>query len=203
MSKLSSVFIALPTKHQLNVELLPPLIHWIREGAAFYFDCSTLIDNARNSCVRAFLKSGMEYMLFVDSDMLPPKDSLERLLKHNRAIISGIHHAVYKYDDRQNPIIGTSSFTKMEKKENGQTERTLVQLNTGLHKVIGASTAFLLIHKSIFKDWKAPWFRFEWNADYTDYIGEDYWFCMEAARRGFEIYTDSDVFIKHAKQVII
>jgi cellulose synthase/poly-beta-1,6-N-acetylglucosamine synthase-like glycosyltransferase len=201
--ELSEVFVAIPTRSQINVELVPPLVKWLRDGASFYFDCSTLIDNARNQCVRAFLKSDKNYLCFVDSDMLPPGDSIERLLKHKKDIISGLHHAIYKYDENQAPTIGTSSFVSMVTKEDGQIERNLVFKDTGLQKVQGASTAFLLIHRNVFKDWTSPWFKFQWDAEHKDFIGEDYWFCLEAQRRGFEIFTDANVFIKHSKQVII
>lgn len=204
MKPLQDVFVAVPTRSQINIELVPPLIYWLRQGADFYFDCSTLIENARNSCVRAFLKSDKKYLAFVDSDMIPYNESLEQLMKHGRSIISGLHHAVYSYDrNTKAPTIGTSSFISMNKKADGQIERTLVQATTGMHKVQGASTAFLIISRKVFENWKSPWFKMDWNEDYTDFIGEDYWFCLEAQRRGFEVWTDSNVFIKHAKQVII
>ena len=196
------MMIAIPTRGNITIGLLPALFQWKEKGATIVMETAILIDNARNRLTKSFLDSDKEYLLFIDSDMQPNVDSIDRLLKHNKDIISGLHHVIHGYEDGL-PIVIPSSSTTMDIKEDGKITRTIAKEGTGLQKVEGLATSFLLIHRKVFKDWNRPWFKIKWNEDYTDFLGEDYWFCVEARKRGFDVWTDTDVIIPHVKEVVL
>lgn len=48
-------------------------------------------DMARNSICQAALQNGFEYVFMLDSDVIPPRDAILRLLAHKQPIISGVY----------------------------------------------------------------------------------------------------------------
>ena len=67
-------YLAANTKHKVNV----------------YTSQGTLIFDQRNSLVRTAVEEGCDYILFIDADMRFPKNTLERLLSHNKDSASSI-----------------------------------------------------------------------------------------------------------------
>lgn len=82
------------------------LAHTMKAGYAVSLGVygNALVHVARNT---ALARSSGDYVLFVDDDMLPEPDALERLLKHNVPVVSAlcttrtppIQHTVRVYDD--------------------------------------------------------------------------------------------------------
>src|SRR4051812_12969602 len=51
----------------------------------------SIIAETRNLCVRAALQAKVEWLFFVDSDMIVPADSLRRLMSHGKAIVAATY----------------------------------------------------------------------------------------------------------------
>lgn len=49
------------------------------------------IINSRNKIIQYALENNYEYILMMDSDVIPPKNIIQELLKHNKDIVSGIY----------------------------------------------------------------------------------------------------------------
>ena len=202
MKPYSNILISIPTRSSIKIGLLPALFDWKDKGASIAIETAILIDNARNKSVQTFLSSNKEYLLFVDSDIEPDTNALQTLLDHDKDIITATHNLVYGYDKGQ-PMIASGCCTTLTIKEDESFERIMTRNNTGLQKVEGAATSFMLIKRKVFDNWKCPWFKIAWNSTYTDFLGEDYWFCVEARKRGFEVWTDTDLLVKHAKEIVL
>lgn len=195
--------IAIPSRSHIQIGLLPALFDWKENGATIVIETAILIDNARNRLTQSFVDSDKEYLLFIDSDIVPSSDALRRLIDHDKDIVSGYHNIVHEYNEKGEANIIPSSSKIITENSNGVIDRILINRNEGLVKVEGVATSFLLIKRKVFKDWKRPWFKMKWNDDYTNFIGEDYYFCIEARKRGFEIYTDSGLLVRHVKEIIL
>jgi len=48
-------------------------------------------DMARNVCCMRALEMGVDYLFFLDSDVLPPNDAILRLARHKLPIVSGVY----------------------------------------------------------------------------------------------------------------
>jgi hypothetical protein len=48
-------------------------------------------DHARNSVCETALKEGFQWVLMLDSDVIPPNDAVLRLLRHNLPVVSGLY----------------------------------------------------------------------------------------------------------------
>lgn len=156
---------------------------------------------ARNQIVREFLHSKMEWLLFIDSDMIWSPDDVKYVAsvadKDERPIVGGLCFA-----DQAGQLFPTLYAAD----ENGQFH---VALEYPIDKVVpvdGTGAAFLLVHRRVYEEMQAaepenrhPWFMDQIMPDGSD-RGEDLTFCERATAAGFPIYVDTRAKIAHVKQ---
>ena len=94
-----SVFIACPC-YQGNIQVkcmecitaLIILFHEMKIKYKFFnLSNESLISRARNVCASAFIKSDMDFMLFVDSDIIFRPSDVLRMMTHNKPVIAGVY----------------------------------------------------------------------------------------------------------------
>lgn len=156
--------------------------------------CGAPFDHARNSICQQAQNLGLEYVFFLDSDVIPPADAILRLLAHNQPIISGVYH-------RRSPPHGVPVAIN----DQGW---AIIPPNSGIHEVNLVGAGCLLIHRSVLE--KLPplderrgkrWF--DWRSDMAanlppgEALSEDFAFCLHARRNGYKILVDSNVQCKH------
>lgn len=142
------------------------------------------IVSSRTGIVREALKKNATHLLFVDSDMVFPKDTLEKLLAHDKDIIG------VQYNRRRFPLEGTfEALTEVSETEP--------------YKARYCGTGILLIKLSIFdKPWKSPWFNFGRDAEGMLKLGEDAWFCHAARDEGFDTWIDPTIKVGHSGEYL-
>ena len=138
----------------------------------------SLVVRNRNESVRHARELGVDYLLFLDSDMTFPNWTLRRLLSHEKDIVG----ATYLQRDPPHRLLGVW--------DQG------LQLTTDrLHKVDALPAGCLLIKMSVFDSMVEPFFRtpaFEATADTPAHIqGEDYYFCQQAGLAGIDVWLDA------------
>lgn len=146
-------------------------------------------DVARNRLVRDAQEAGARYLLFLDTDVLPPVNALRQLLWRKLPIISGLVWAKRGYPgiwrragDSYSPVTGISE---------------------GHNAIVEADAVPMgccLIDMRVFDVVPYPWF--EWRiADPVDKkagdVSEDFAFCAKAIEAGFRIYVDTGVRCRH------
>ena len=199
---MKDLFIAIPTKDNIVAGLIPKLIRWAKDGAEVcVIQTSPLVDYARNTLVRQFLKGDKEYLLFIDSDTIPEVDGPMRLKVAKKEIISGTYNLLV--NDKNGAAIRPSAFTMFF---DGKpiTEAVSVIPHTGIVKCAILSTGFLLIHRDVFSKVKEPWFDYKWLDTIHDaYYGEDVNFSFKCTDAGITLWCDTDTHALHCKQVLI
>ena len=149
------------------------------------FDVSIVIANPKGAYVhlnrehgvRLGLKYNASHILFIDTDMSFPPDTMRRLLKANKDIIGA------------NYIRRTPPFEPL-----AATKDHLVTRATGLFEVRRMPTGLLLIKAEVFRRIPEPWFCVNWIG--SDIMGEDYLFCDMAREHGFEIWMDTNLSLE-------
>ncbi|WP_152494992.1 glycosyltransferase family 2 protein [Paraburkholderia kururiensis] len=141
----------------------------------------SIIPILRNNAVNEAQTFGVDYVLFLDSDMIFPGDTIRRLLAHDKDIVGAT------YTKRVPPynILG----------------RTLddqpLKAAEGLHEVAGLPTGCLLIKMSVFEKLRRPYFRTPHTEEAEGVMpqiqGEDYYFCEAARAAGFKVWLDVDL----------
>jgi glycosyltransferase involved in cell wall biosynthesis len=162
------------------------------------------LDQARNILVRTALEMGAEWIFFLDSDILLPKGTIERMIGRNRPLLSGL----YKRKSETGSIwccgIRNADGEAFRFTSNSDWEDELMSTD-----VVGAGC--LLIHRKVFETISImypalPWFQ--WCSDrgykpeqFPDPLmynaGEDVYFCLLAKKCGFEVIIDTTIKCEH------
>jgi len=136
---------------------------------------SSLVMVGRNQIVEAARLAKATHLLFLDSDLTFPPDTLARLLAHGKDIVGGL------YTQRVPPHHPLGMTLEGEH----------VAVTNGLRPMKSMPTGCLLIRLSIFDQLPKPWFNTGTDGDKI--LGEDFMFCERARQAGFEIWCDGDL----------
>ena len=135
----------------------------------------------------ALCNPNVTHVFNIDSDVVPPPGTLQKLYDYDLPIVAGIY-----------PTVTAGEKTRSFKTE-GDTQwrlrsRSLPKGLTGV-TTIGGST--VLIKREVFVNLERPWFRASYN-DLGDYSEkEDEYFSRTARAAGYKLYIDPSIVCKH------
>ena len=195
---MSKVGICIPARGQVEVGTafdLAALVNYTNKNSKhelkFYTMNGTLIFDQRNKLVETALEEGCTHILFIDADMRFPKNTITRLLSHNKAIV-GVNATT-----RAEPVKPTAKTLEVFD-SHVVWHPVFSKGKTGIEVVDGIGCGVMLIDACVFKDLEKPWFYFE-QLPQGKILGEDIYFCIKASDAGFKTYVDHDLSleIKH------
>ena len=175
-----------------------------RTSIAYRWEHDKPYDLSRNQLAKELLDSGVEWLLFIDSDIIPPPNGLERLLENKLPIVGGLYW-------RRHPNV----FAEIFKFRPGTTQLDPIpneQIGPSLNEVDGIGCGFLLIHRRVFEDLKDKVKKltipsegtnyecyefFKFAATEPPFVSEDLYFCIAARLAGWKIYCDATVRCQH------
>jgi len=135
------------------------------------------------------------HLYFIDSDVVPPDNTLQKLRDHDLPIVAGI------YPMNVNGQRAWSFKDNDDCKVYGGWRQRDVPLPEGLidANVVGGST--LLVKREVFENLERPWFLIVYkpideNGKCYDY-GEDEYFSKIAKEAGYSIKVDPSIICKH------
>jgi GT2 family glycosyltransferase len=130
------------------------------------------------------LKEGADYILWIDADMRFPKDTIERLIAHDKPIV-GVNATT-----RSIPVRSTAKNLEIdfEKKEN-HWRAVSSKDKTGLEQVTAIGCGVMMVKREVFEKTPRPWFWFEMIPG-EKLLGEDVYFCVKAHDAGFDTWVD-------------
>ncbi len=184
------ILIGIPTMGSVHPLLALRCINWDKHHPVeFYFSYKVSpVDRARNKIVEAFMQGDYTHLLFIDSDTIPPIDTIDRLLSHDVPVVSGL-----------TPIFNLED---MEQYDNCSQGGEPVGRRTGLQPIDRCGASCLLIRREVFEELKPPYFKFVMNEANTEQVmGEDLYFCDSLGRTKFQLLADTDVICRHAKEI--
>lgn len=148
----------------------------------------------RTWLVNEAIKNGGTHILFVDSDMIFPDDTIKRLLAHKKEIVG------VRYKKREFPV----KWLYEPLGEESETE---------IFKVKYTGMGLMLIDLSIFTSKLRPlgvgadgrrtaWFNFGRNSEGALVMGEDVWFANVARDSGYDVWVDGSIKVGHCGEYI-
>jgi GT2 family glycosyltransferase len=151
------------------------------EGTEVVFEVGIDVAINRRNIVRRALETNVEWVFFVDDDMLFGPAHLWNLLAHNKPIVASL------YLNRKPPYYPVA-YNRRFIQANGDPAWNPVDLEgapaSGLVDIVAAGTGGLLVRTRVFAAMPFDsWFRREG-------AGEDMSFCHRAIEAGFPIYLD-------------
>lgn len=141
----------------------------------------SIIPRQRMMAVKEALKDGFTHILWVDSDQTFPKDTIHRLLVHDRDVV-GCNIAT-----KQIPASPTA------RKRGGNIGGEPVYTDPDsppLESVWRLGCGIMLMRMSVFEKIGLGCFEIRWEPEIQDYRGEDWSMCKALEAAGLEIWVD-------------
>lgn len=146
---------------------------------------STYLPDARNTVHQNFLETECDYLVMLDSDVLPPHDFVDRLLAHKKPIVGGWYR---KKGEPYPPCVYDYHHTDPDGIRRYNVRR---EPGKGLESVDAAGAGCWLVHRDVAKAIGPKPFSMEHG-------GEDLEFCWKVKEAGFDLWIDWDVKCDHA-----
>lgn len=157
--------------------------------------------NSQNFIREYALKNGYDYWMSVESDVLPPKDIIEKLIGHMKPLVGAMYYIgfdnVTPEQEKAGGIKKTGCvFYKTKTEIGGGTriatpEESLKLEHTGLQKVHGLGLGCTLIRRDVLHQFKF------WYDHRFDNKHSDVYFYMQLDNAHIPAYLDSDIVVQH------
>ncbi len=145
------------------------------------------IIDSRNILRQKVLDGDYEYFFSLEQDVVPSKDVIQRLLSHDKKIVTGVYFSYQTNNDV------TLLVPLLWKKVKGEEVKFMLEkevLEPKLMEVGACGLGCILIHRSVLEKVK-----FRYNKGDKGF--DDMWFCKDASDAGFKIFADTSVKCKH------
>jgi len=174
------IYICTLTRESIDVNTVCDLIQLMRTNAEYSFAAvvGSYIQTLREGTANAVLHARASHIMFIDSDMMFPKNTVEKLLSRNKDII-GANYVQRVEQEKWTAMIKGEDINSIGK--------------TGIQEVDSIGMGLTLIKTDVFKILPAPWFNMEWEKDGGYYLGEDISFCRLAIKYGYKVWVDHDL----------
>jgi len=146
------------------------------------------IITSRNILRQKVLDEGYDYFFSLEQDVVPPADVLERMLKADKKLVTGVYFAHNTMPDGSTPLIPlvyklidekTLTMAPIDKQEFDSNK---------LIEVVSAGLGCVLIHKDVLKEVK---FRYE------NKVFDDRFFFIDCYNKNFKVFCDTSIKCKH------
>lgn len=149
-----------------------------------HFCMGTLVVNQREDLAEMAVSAMSTHILWLDSDMMFPPDTLSRLLAHGEHIVAA------NYPTRQYPH-KTVAYAKMN---DWRSYITHDGPDTGsLIEVDAIGMGCMLVSMDVIRGMRKPRFQTTWTDSSGDHMGEDFYFCSRAKEMGYRILVDDSL----------
>lgn len=187
--------IAIPCMDTLSVGFVQSLIYMHKgDNPTVYLKPNSLIYDSRNLLSLYAIENGYDNVLWLDSDMMFPPDTLLRLQAHELDMVTGLY---VKRTPPINPVI-FRTLSEPLRRADGKLEKNADPYTNYPHDTLFpvAACGFGCVLTST-KLLRAVWDKF--GPAFTPYTwaGEDLSFCHRVNQLGYQIYCDSTLSLGH------
>lgn len=179
------LFIALPSQDTWQADTsicFANMVLWLQKTGVdfmFYNVRSSILPDSRNILVEMAKEAEASHILFLDSDMVYPRNTANRLLEHRKDIVAA------NCVTRSRPANTTARIVQ----EDGIIIHYPVK-GSGLTEIDFVGTGIMLIDMKVFGVIEKPYFMNIWQEDKERIMGEDWYFVHKASLAGSKAYVD-------------
>ena len=192
--------IAIPCMDMLPVGFVQSLLYMHKgDNPTVYFKPNSLVYDSRNLLSLYAIENGFDNVLWLDSDMLFPPNTLTKLEAYNMDMVTGLY---VKRHEPVEPVL----YEKIEEPERGRDGKLIANISSSTNyprdsffPVAGCGFGCVLTSTKLLKHvWD------EYGPAFTPYpwASEDISFCHRVNQLGYQIYCDSSVSCGHIGQFI-
>ena len=150
-------------------------------------DARDRIIASRNILREKALKEGYDYFLSLEQDILPPENVIERLLQHEKDIVTGVY-----YKEGTLPDGRKTSYALLYTEQNGKLVLVHPERlkNNELIKINACGLGCALIDRKVLE-------KIMFRKPTQGPAQDDMMFCYDAQKTGFEIFVDPAIVCEH------
>lgn len=185
------IYLSIPNTGTICSELTIKLIKWISESKhQIFYESSNEkpVEHNRNLIVQRFLKTDFDYLLMLDSDIVPQKNPID-LVDFKLDIIS-CPTWIYQY----------RLFLNVYKLNDEDDLEPFYIPEKDLIKIDASGTGCILISRKVLEKIKKPFERI-YDENGLAILGQDISFSKKIREAGFDMYTHFDYICKHYKTI--
>jgi len=181
------ILIAIPTDKYISPETFKSIYdlnipHGYKTHFQYFYGYR--IDQVRN--LIANWAKDYDYLFSVDSDIVLPNDTLEKLLRADKDIVSGLY--VQRNDDNVLEIFTNTKDRRIKYEEIKDKE---------LYEVEGVGFGCVLIKSDVIRNISYPHFLYKHALDHNNTYSEDVYFCDKARELNYKIFVDTTILCDH------
>lgn len=188
------IYIGIPNKGNISTELVANLIRWSHNiDYEIQIHCPIglyPLDNARNTVVKNFLKTDCDYLWWIDDDIVPPFNALDRLIQADKDVISAVCFSMRQHNNEYFPYPVTLRLNENEEYE--------IYYGDGIEEVDAVGGACVLVKRKVYEAIERP-YEFRYNNDGTLALTCDFYIWQKVKDIGFKLYVDFNVLCDHKK----
>lgn len=187
------ILLAIPTNRNIEAQTFKSIYDLIIPDGyevTFQYFWGYQVDQVRNLIAHWIVDGNFDYLFAVDSDIAFEKDTLKKLLSHDKDIVTGL------YIQR---IPGTHTLEVMRKNVHGGVSHVDYAdiKGQGLVPIDGCGFGCVLVKGEVFRAIPYPHFLYHSAIDHSNTLSEDVHFCNQARDRGFTLWADTSILCEH------
>jgi GT2 family glycosyltransferase len=197
---LKKVFIGIPNTGTVVIGLAELICHWVGKqefGIVPYFSkYHKPMMFHRNHIVNTFLKTDCEYLLWIDDDVVPPPNAIEKLIAHDVDAVSALCFCTRPND------AGAIAPYPVTMKDAPNGEYLIYFPQQPLDEIDACGGGCVLVKRSLYEhpEMKAPYqHSMKENGEMGATCDFNIWKRARAA--GFKLYVDSTVVCSHIREI--
>lgn len=186
------VGVPLAPDHRIDIRISSLIEIWDRQGdVESHYAATPDVTLGRDKIVQSALYRipRPSHILFIDHDVLPRKNTLQRLLLHEKDIVAGVY-----------PMMQRGNISWCLSREDPYKPLPLEELPRTLFKTEYVGCGMMLVKMEVFDKLEWPYWKNEF-APAVKTMGEDLYFCKKAREAGFDIWVDPMVKCNHFRTV--
>jgi hypothetical protein len=146
-------------------------------STTLHFNMGSEVAMQRQQLVDQALDTSCTHIMWIDSDMKFPPNTLNMLLSYKKDIVAGNYatrvppHRPVAFTDPNN--LDSRCFS-----------------GTGLEEVWAVGSGMMLVNRKVYEKIPRPHYKIEYDENYTSLVGEDVYFCNNAHKYGYTVFVD-------------
>jgi hypothetical protein len=192
------IMICIPNSGHMVSELVSVLINWSHDPrwmVQIYTPKGLFpLDNARNHCVSKFLEGNSDYLLWIDDDIVPPMNTLERFLQADKDIIGACAFAM-KYEKG----VGFPYPVTLRYNED---KKYIVYYGNGVEECDATGGACVMFKRKVYEAIERP-YEFQYYRNGTLALTCDFDVFQKCQKAGFKLFIDFTLICDHIRTVSI
>ena len=192
------IYIAVPNTGSIDPELVMNLIYWSNSKmykVQVHLPTGLVpLDNARNTIVKDFLETDCTHILWIDSDIIPPIQTLDRLIQADKDAIGAACFSMKNDHGEYFPYPVTLRYNEEEKYQ--------VYYGSGIEEVDAVGGACVLVKRELYEALERP-YEYHYHRDGTLALTCDFDIWQKAQAKGFKLFVDFDILCDHKRKCSI